>query len=185
MQNEIKNPIGLEVEADTGDVEVELVTAQNKKITRVDVPPFIDMPHVVVWGDRFFRLTDDETDDGCYVYMECFAYVVTSAMADFDRSKVARWKTKKDVVYGERTTGGQDHGDKKKLECLHCGKTYNGGEYRPATITVLSETFYDRDGNALATNRINSEPETIEACPHEGCDGSVFADGMPVENKQE
>ena len=76
MPNEKKNPIRFVVEADTDDIDIELITAKDRIIKRVDVPPFLEMPDVVIWGDRVFKITDGETDDGCYIYKEVFAYTV-------------------------------------------------------------------------------------------------------------
>jgi len=78
MENE-KSMFNTAVEADTGDVDVELVTAQNEKITRINIPPFIDI-QVIIWGDRIFCLTEQETDDYCSIYKEVFSYVVPSCV---------------------------------------------------------------------------------------------------------
>jgi len=64
------------VDHSTGNVEVELLTSKHEHVTRVDVPPFIDMPEVIVWGGRSFKLIDGETDDYCARYAEVFSYTV-------------------------------------------------------------------------------------------------------------
>jgi hypothetical protein len=64
------------VESGTGDLEVVLVTGVkgNKEVATVDIPPFITMPDMIVWGGRSFKKTDHETDNGDCVYSEAFVY---------------------------------------------------------------------------------------------------------------
>ena len=63
------------VDADTGHVEVALVTEKDfEAVKTIYIPPFLTMPDVIVWDQRTFKRTSRETDDGGYVYSEAFVY---------------------------------------------------------------------------------------------------------------
>jgi hypothetical protein len=63
------------VEYATGDVEVALVAEKNDTaVATVYIPPFIEMPDLIVWDMRYFKLTNRETGGGGYVYSEAFVY---------------------------------------------------------------------------------------------------------------
>ncbi len=58
-------------------MRAKLFAADGGYVITVDVPPFVTgFPKVLVWGARFFTLTNELQPDGLGVYRETFTYVV-------------------------------------------------------------------------------------------------------------
>lgn len=54
--------------------KVQLITGGDRGfVAEVDVPPFLTMPDVLIWGERYFKR---ESDD---LYVEAFTYWVAVA----------------------------------------------------------------------------------------------------------
>lgn len=52
--------------------KVKLSTDDGRHVHAILMPPFKDLPDVVLWGSRSFLLWDSEGPE----YRECFAYTV-------------------------------------------------------------------------------------------------------------
>lgn len=64
-------------------IEIKLYTKSGGYVETVYIPPFNEMPDVIIWGERFFVLFNTENLE----YRECFAAtaVVTQFGMDYNR----------------------------------------------------------------------------------------------------
>lgn len=56
--------------------KVQLITRDRGFVAEVDVPPFLTMPDMLVWGDRHFK---HEADD---LYVEAFVFWIVPTLDD-------------------------------------------------------------------------------------------------------
>jgi hypothetical protein len=64
-------------------IQIRLAIRDGGHVADVIIPPFVSLPEVVVWGERFFLFHHEIKNDGdpCAAeYRECFAYWVPPAM---------------------------------------------------------------------------------------------------------
>jgi hypothetical protein len=60
---------------------VALATAEQIHVTNGVIPPFNELPKVIVWGDRVFQLRKaNETPEASALYSEVFAYHLIDAL---------------------------------------------------------------------------------------------------------
>lgn len=54
------------------------ISSGSIEVVKVAIPPFTELPAILIWGDRtFFKIKEaKDTDDNLAVYDEIFSYVV-------------------------------------------------------------------------------------------------------------
>lgn len=59
-------------------MRVRLTVPTGELVHETDIPPFNELPHVLIWGDRVFKLTDQKAAEPPHaaIYHEAFSYYI-------------------------------------------------------------------------------------------------------------
>ena len=62
--------------------KIRLKTKKGEYVTTGLIPPFLEWPEVVIWGERVFQLVSVIPEDQMTTYRECFTVAVVAQTTD-------------------------------------------------------------------------------------------------------